>query len=646
MNFNSNQEAAIQHMQGPCCVIAGAGSGKTAVLINRIVNLINAGVDPKRILAVTFSKKATLEMKERLEFAVGCNDVKISTFHSLGYYILKNDPAGFLKGRDPIKEFEKIAFIEKAIKGTILEEQDAAPAFISAFIGLCKSSLINTETVKTGSYIQPELIAMYDVWRKYEAHKEAEGLYDYSDMEDKPVFLMRDNHMFRERMRSRWEYILVDEYQDTSKAQNEILRLIQPRTGSVFVVGDDFQAIYGFRGSEVKNILDFPYNFPGARIIYLDINYRSTGEIIKAANTLIAHNVFQFKKNVQSGRNTAGEMPTFTIYEDESVEAEAIGHRILTLVTNGGSFKDTAVLYRTNFKSRAFEEAFLNMGIPFKVQGGTRFFERRYVSDVLDYLRLAVDPDNSSALLNVLNRPNRYFGTVFREAMDDYMKKTGASAFIALSGNNKAKEWRFSKYIDQLSTHILWMNKNRKLNAKLLVEYVYNTIGYKDFLKKDASDELFEERLEDMEELLELAGKFESADDFVKHIDTQIAASVNFEEVDDAVTLATVHKVKGLEFPNVFIVSCNEELFPHKRSDDLEEERRIMYVAMTRAKDYLGISAVNYFRYQKARVSRFVEEIENDIFSENVVHIRKNRAGGLLPPKGLGRESWEGSELP
>lgn len=620
MDFNKNQLDAIRHIDGPCCVIAGAGSGKTAVLINRIIHLIQTGVSPGDILAVTFSKKAAEEMKSRLCSVLGVSkpDVMVCTFHSLGYNILKNEPDGFLTDKNPIKEYQKLSFIEKAMAGTILETQEAAPKHIASFIDMKKSSLVRAENASPDAI--EEVLALFEVYKKYEAYKAKEKFYDYADMEDMPVYRMTQNFALRSKISHRWQYVLVDEYQDTSKAQDRILQLIKPANNNVFAVGDDYQSIYSFRGANVRNILDFPKNFPGARMIYLDVNYRSTPQIVNASNTLIKVNKYQYQKNVASGRIDSGGLPVFTCYEDERTEAESTANKIMSMVQAGSKHGDFAVLYRVNFQSRALEAAFLDRHIPYKVQGGTPFFEQRYIVDIVDYLRLAVNPDDSGALLRVLNRPNRFFGEIFRKAVTQCMDETKVSARVALFSNALAGEWRYTKSVDALVTHIYWLNKNRFQNAEGLVSYVYDVINYLDFLKSDSSDEMYEERLENVDELLTLSNQFRSADEMVDYVDRQLLTYKENADNPDSVTLSTVHKIKGLEFPSVFIVSCIESLFPHRRSEDVEEERRLMYVAMTRAENTLDISAIKQRREQPAYKSRFIDEMQDCIKVANLVN--------------------------
>jgi DNA helicase-2/ATP-dependent DNA helicase PcrA len=625
--MNGNQLAAIRHVDGPCCVIAGAGSGKTAVLVTRVQALIERGVASRRILAVTFSKKAAAEMREQIERQVGATETRISTFHSLGFNVLKSEINGFVEGKEPIREYQKIAFIKQAMAGTVLEEQEAAPKHISSFIGILKCNLRKSHERPRECANSKELGELYNIYAKYERHKAQSLLYDFDDMGDIPVYRLRENHALREQMRKRWDYILVDEYQDTNPAQDELLRLLAPPGDNIFVVGDDYQSIYGFRGADVNNILNFPKRFPSAEMIYLDTNYRSTPEIVEASNALIAGNTKQFKKTVVSGRKGIGEKPAMVLYDDDRAEAEGVARAIKRLGGEGRAYRDIAILYRVNSVSRTFEEALLQLDIPFVVQGGKKFFEQQYVGDVIDYLRLAVNPEDSAALLRVLNRPSRFFGQEFRAAVEAYIESKKVSAWEAIRKNPRASEWRYKKSVQAFSKHILWLSKNRNSSITTLLYYIYDDVGYSEFLRSDASEDLYTERMESVDELHSLATRFSTAAEMVTYADMQIKAYAKNAGSDNAVTLSTVHKAKGLEYPTVFVVTCVDGMFPHKDAQDREEERRILYVAMTRAIDSLVLSSPESRRDNRVFISPFLEGIGNALNVKNAPSARQKTAG-------------------
>lgn len=630
MRMNENQLAAVRHVDGPCCVIAGAGSGKTAVLVTRVQALIERGVPAHRILAVTFSKKAAAEMRERIERRVGGANVRVCTFHSLGYAVLKDEAGGFVSGKASIREYQKIGFIKEAMAGTILEEQEAAPKHISSFIGILKSNLRRPRERPSECARMPELNELYNVFQKYEEHKLQNGLYDYDDMCDMPVHRLRANGSLLARIKGRWDYILVDEYQDTNPAQDGLLRLIAPAGDNVFVVGDDWQSVYGFRGADVNNILSFPRRYPGAEMVYLDTNYRSTPEIVEASNALIRGNAKQFRKTVRSGRDSIGRKPSFVCYDDDRAEADGIARKIKRMREAGHRYGDIAILYRVNSVSRLFEEALLLRDIPFNVQGGKRFFEQPYVSDVTDYLRLAVNLKDSPALLRILNRPNRFFGQEFREAVLEHMDSHHTSAWDAVRLNGRAKEWRYRKSVDAFSKHLLWLAKNVNAGIETLLNYIYADIGYKEFLRTDASEDLYVERMESVDELFALAGRFSTAAGLVDYADMQLTAYERNAGCEDAVTLSTVHKAKGLEYQSVFVVTCIDGMFPHKDAADREEERRILYVAMTRAIDNLELSMVEARRDNRTFISPYLEGISPYLKVENAPSAR----GPMLIPMG------------
>lgn len=614
VELNANQLAAVNHFDGPCCVIAGAGSGKTAVLVARVNALLNRGARPQRILAITFSQKAVGEMRERIFLRPSAQKVCISTFHALGLSILRN--SGYTEDRTLMREYQKIRFIEDVMKGTILEEQNAAPKHISSTIGILKGTLRRPEECLAQKGLPSDLAAIYQVYLAYEAFKAENGYYDFDDMTDLPVYLLRKNAALQAEWKSRWDFILVDEYQDTNPAQDALLRLIAPAGNNVFVVGDDWQSIYGFRGADVKNILTFPTRFPNTQTVYLDTNYRSTPEIVEASNALIAKNLHQFSKDVKASR-PSGSSPSFILYEDEKAQADGVARKVKRLAESGEEYEEMAILYRTNASSRVCEEALLLRNIPFKVQGGRCFWEQPYVVDVLDYLKLAVNPDDSDALLRVLNRPNRYFGNAFREAMTAYMGRTGASARKALTKNPLALEWRYRKNADRLASQLLWLNRNANSDLTALLRYIYDDIGYRDFLKTDAAEELYEERMESVEEMLSLGEQFSTAEDLLDYVELQRMAYQQNAQRENAVTLSTIHRAKGLEFRHVFLVSCVNGVIPHKDAEDLEEERRILYVGMTRATDDLELSAVRFLHDHPAFVSPFITDIKDLLKVEN-----------------------------
>lgn len=614
MELNANQLAAAYHLGGPCCVIAGAGSGKTAVLVARINTLLDRGAHPQRILAITFSQKAAGKMRERIFNRPSAQKVCVSTFHALGLNILRS--SGYTDGRKLLREYQKIRFIEDAMKGTILEEQNAAPKHISSMIGILKGTLRRPEECLAQKDLPPDLAAIYQIYRSYEVFKKDAGHYDFDDMTDLPVYLLRENAALLATWKSRWDFILVDEYQDTNPAQDALLRLIAPPGNNVFVVGDDWQSIYGFRGADVKNILTFPHRFPDTKIVYLDTNYRSTPEIVTASNALIAKNLRQFSKKVKSSR-PSGSPPSFILYEDEKAQADGVARKIKRLAEAGEKYEDMAILYRTNASSRICEESLLLRNIPFQVQGGRCFWEQPYIADVLDYLRLAVNPDDSDALLRVLNRPNRYLGNAFREAVTAYMSQTGASARKALTENPLASKWQYQKNADRFASQLLWLNRNAGSDLPVLLRYIYDDIGYRDFLKTDAAEELYEERTESIEEMLSLGEQFSAAEDLLDYVELQLIAYRQNAQRDDAVTLSTIHRAKGLEFRHVFLISCVNGVLPHSDTEDIEEERRILYVGMTRATDDLELSAVRFWHDHAVLVSPFITDIRDHLKVEN-----------------------------
>lgn len=614
MELNEKQKTAALHYLGPCCVIAGAGSGKTAVLVARINMLLSRGVRPSRILAVTFSQKAASEMRDRITAQIGPVEVCVSTFHSLGLGILRS--SGYTRGKELIREYQKINFIRAAIENSPLKGQNPAPKHISSMIGILKGTLKKPAECLARKDDPPDLKEIYKIYEEYERYKAENHLYDFDDMTDLPVYLLRSNQQFQKTQQGRWDFILVDEYQDTNPAQDALLRLITPPGNNLFVVGDDWQSIYSFRGADIQNILNFPRCFPDTRLICLDTNYRSTPEIVSATNALVHKNHNQFPKTIKASRGS-GAKPRLTYYEDEKAEASGVSRKIKRLAESGVRYSDMAILYRNNSSARVCEDALLLRDIPFSVQGGQPFWEQPYIADVLNYLRLALDPEDSDALLQILNRPNRYLGNAYREAVVECMKSGKISARRALKENPLANQWRYRRSSDELLTHILWLNKNFSNDLEILLDYIYDEIGYREFLRTDAAEDLLEDREESIEEMYSLAEQYETVEDLLGYVQMQERAYQKNTGNPDSVTLSTIHRAKGLEYKIVFLISCVDGIIPHADAEDPEEERRILYVGMSRAIDDLELSTVRVCKKRPSIPSPFLAEIRKEITVAN-----------------------------
>ncbi len=621
MELNEKQKSAALHFLGPCCVIAGAGSGKTAVLVARINMLLSRGVRPSRILAVTFSQKAAGEMRDRINAQIGPVGVCVSTFHSLGLGILRS--SGYTKGKELIREYQKINFIRSAIERSPLKEQNPAPKHISSMIGVFKGTLKRPSEFLAQKEIPPDLQEIYKIYDAYERYKAQNSFYDFDDMTDLPVYLLQSSKQLRAAQQGRWDFILVDEYQDTNPAQDALLRLITPSGNNLFVVGDDWQSIYGFRGADIRNFLNFPKCFPNTKLICLDTNYRSTPEIISATNALVHKNQNQFPKTVKAARGS-GTKPRLTYYEDEKAEASGVSRQIKRLADSGVKYSEMAILYRNNSSSRALEDALLLRDIPFLVQGGQPFWEQPYIADILNYLRLALDPDDSDALLKILNRPNRYLGTAFRNAVEECMKARKINARKALAENPLSSQWRYRQSVNELLAHILWLNKNFNNDLEILLDYIYDKIGYREFLQTDAADDLFEDREESIEEMYSLAEQYETVEDLLGYVQMQERAYQKNAGNPNSVTLSTIHKAKGLEYKIVFLVSCVDGIIPHADAENPEEERRILYVGMSRAIDSLELSTIRICKKHPSTPSPFLAEIRKEITVANDPYAKIN----------------------
>lgn len=622
--FNENQKRAINFMDGACCVIATAGSGKTATLTYRIANLIEHGVKPENILAVTFSKKASEEMKNRLASLVEDSDeVNIGTFHSICYRILR-DEWNILN--NPLKDAELAPdwWQKKTVKEIMSPPTNKFPNGINlnwiprqalSFISFQKNNLISPND---NLIINSNLYFMENKLRKlyklYEERKNFEKKIDFDDMLIMCYKLFMEYPDILEKYQNMFKYILVDEYQDTNLVQSEILRLLAQKHHNLFVVGDDAQAIYGFRGSNVNLIINFKEDWD-AEVIPLDINYRSTANIVEWSNELIKNNVNQIPKDVKPNKDKYQDPVIFRETTEED-EAKTIAREISNLIENESyKPKDFAILYRTNAQSRALEEALMENKIPYVVMGSGNFYKRKEIKDIIAYLKLCVDPHNDLALERIINTPNRYLGKSFMVTLENYAGEHDLSLYEALKSCPACFEWRYKKAND-LYRLINQLGELKNENPKDVIMQIRKLTGYDDWLLQDdtsneQSDEY--ERIENLNALAYGSSRFDNIQDFLNYIDYAENNNKTKGTEADKVKLMSIHKSKGLEFPVVFIVGVNNGVLPHKNAildEEIEEERRLFYVAMTRAEKLLYISYTDFYMRQIAGKSDFIKELE------------------------------------
>ncbi len=621
-NLNEQQQKAVYDTEGAILVIAGAGSGKTRVLTARICHLIEIGVSDYNILAITFTNKAAKEMKERIASTLGCdNNVWASTFHSMCARILRLDIDGIGYGKDFTIYTEQDS--ERVIKRICADFQEADPKKKSDYawhISRAKTNLLSPadyyEAIKND---EKDAVVIAQVYKRYEEELTRSNCLDFDDLLLKTVELFKKCPEVLAKYQRRFQYIHVDEFQDTNKIQYQIVRLLAMRWGNLFVVGDEDQSIYSWRGADIHNILDFPKDFAGAKVYKLEQNYRSTSSILEAANNVIQNNVTRNKKNLWCELKDNNSIEYWDARNDRE-EAAEVARAISILLHRGSQYKDCAVLVRANALTRLFEEEFNIHNMPYKVFGGFRFFERKEVKDTLAYVRMAINPSDNDSVLRIINYPKRGIGGMAVEELTTVAQNHNVSLFSALA----TPAWLTPSTAKKLNAFsqiaIDLYQQAKEKNAIDFIQYVVDKSGIRQALaqSKDPEDE---NRLENIEELINAVSEFCSGDGTASIADfmESVALVSDTDEMDDKnyITIATIHAVKGLEFDNVFIVGLEEGIFPTQRSitaGDIEEERRLMYVAITRARRKLFVmNARSRYRFghvENLPQSRFVGEMQ------------------------------------
>ena len=621
-NLNPKQKEAVLHQDGPMLVLAGAGSGKTKVLTSRIAYLIDNGISPANILAITFTNKAAREMKERVINLVGydANYIQISTFHSLGLKIIKENYEflGYDKNFIILDSDDTLTIVKKLMK-----ELNMNPKFYNAKqirnkISSAKNELITPEKFNKIEF-DSQIVTLY---KKYCQKLKQGNSVDFDDLLILPIKLFEISPNILESYQERYKYLLIDEYQDTNEAQYVFSKMLAAKYRNIFVVGDNDQAIYAFRGANFKNILNFEKDYPDCKTILLEENYRSTQTILNAANSVIKHNKKRKDKNLWSN-NDIGEKIKYIKTDDEKAEGEFVTKEIKKLVNEKKvSYDDIAVLYRTNAQSRSIEEAMLKANIPYKIIGSFYFYNRKEIKDLLCYLRLINNPKDDVSLMRVINVPKRGIGNVTIGHITDAAEQNNISMFEAITSG---KELAFKQIIENLQKTC------QNLSLTEMVEEVLEKSGMKEELTKEKTLEN-EIRLENLEEFKSITKNYEeefgeiSLDDFLNEI-SLVSDVTEHTDGTNKVSLMTTHAVKGLEFDYVFIIGMEEGIFPHYNSimegtsDAIEEERRLCYVAITRAKKGLWIinckKRLLYGQTQCNAPSRFIAEIDEKYIEQN-----------------------------
>ena len=639
--LNNKQKEAVLATEGPCLVIAGAGSGKTKVLTHKIAYDIANGVKPWNILAITFTNKAANEMKERIEKLIGddAKDVWMGTYHSICVRILRRyiDRIGYKSDFVIFDTSDQRTLVKECLKTLKVDDKLFTDRAVLSEISNGKNEMLEPKaySVKYAGDFRKEKIA--EIYELYQSKLRENNAIDFDDIINFTIKILTENPDVLEYYTEKFQYILVDEYQDTNKAQFTLVSLFASRYGNITAVGDNDQGIYSFRGADITNILNFERDFPGTKIIKLEQNYRCTGNILKAANAVIKHNENKYEKNLWT-ENDEGQIPCIYCGEDEYDEGRYIVEQINHLRTEEYyKYSDFTVLYRMNAQSRAIEDILMREQIPYKVIGGLKFYERKEIKDIIAYLRLIHNTADNLSLRRIINEPKRGIGKTSLDKIQEISDKTGISMYEIIKNAQEYELNRvylssrdFIKQIEELR------NKKDELKISDLIKETLKSTGYTKALEQENSVEA-ETRIENLEEFLTVAIEFEeqSADNTLAEFLENITLSSdidNLEDQEDSVTLMTLHSAKGLEFPVVFLVGMEEGIFPGYKSigepKELEEERRLFYVGITRAKQYLYLTCAKHRTIFGStsynQVSRFVKEIPEELLEGYAEVVERN----------------------
>lgn len=628
--LNDKQKEAVLATDGPCLVIAGAGSGKTKVLTHKIAYDIESGIKPWNILAITFTNKAANEMKERIEKLIGdaAKDLWMGTFHSICVRILRRyiDRIGYKTDFVIFDTSDQKTLIKECLKTLKVDDKIFTDRGVLSEISNGKNEMLEPKAygVKYAGDFRKKTIA--EIYELYQRRLRENNAIDFDDIINFTIKILSENPDVLDYYTEKFKYILVDEYQDTNKAQFTLVSLLASKYGNVTAVGDNDQGIYSFRGADISNILNFERDFPGTKIIKLEQNYRCTGNILKAANAVIKHNENKYDKKLWT-ENEEGHLPCIYCGEDEYDEGRYIVEQINHLKTEEYyKNSDFTILYRMNAQSRAIEDILMREGIPYKVIGGLKFYERKEIKDIIAYLRLIHNSADNLSLKRIINEPKRGIGKTSIEQIQEISDKTGNSMYEIIRNAQEYGLTRvFSNSRDFIEQIEYLKSKKDELKISDLIKETLNKTGYTKALENENSVEA-ETRIENLEEFLTVAIEFEeeSADNTLAEFLENITLSSDIdgmEDQDNSITLMTLHSAKGLEFPVVFLVGMEEGIFPGYKSigepQALEEERRLFYVGITRAKQYLYLTCAKHRTIFGStsynQVSRFVKEIPEEL---------------------------------
>ena len=660
--LNPVQREAVLHTEGPVLIVAGAGSGKTRALTHRIAHLIREeGVSPGSILAITFTNKASREMAERVGGLLGgrvAAGMWILTFHATCSRLLRreHDHLGLPGSFTIYDDGDTERLIAQVLKDLDLDPKRFPPRAISAAIGRAKDQVLSAEEfARHADNYYEETVAK--VYAAYEQRKRAAGALDFDDLIMECVRLLRDNPEVLRHYQERFRYILIDEYQDTNRAQYQMVNLLAARYRNLCVVGDADQGVYSWRGATIKNLLDFERDYPDAAVFLMEQNYRSTQNILSIANALIEHNQQRKPKSLWT-ETPGGELAVRFRADDEHEEAMFVAEEVERLVGEEGlRYRDIAVFYRTNAQSRVLEDVFMRSGVPYKVFGGVKFYQRKEIKDVLAYLRLLVNPQDVISFRRAVNTPKRGIGDASVAAVESFARTEGipvmeavrrVDEIVTLAQRAKGAVFGFRQVMDALDHHL-----TDGAGPARMVEFAAQESGYLAELEEDRTVEA-QGRIENLQELAGVAAELMQRDpdaalpEFLEQV-SLVGEQDDFEEEDSTVTLMTLHIAKGLEFPAVFMVGLEDGIFPHYRSmtstAELEEERRLAYVGITRAQERLYLchawSRTIFGQTQFNPPSRFLNELP-----EELIQLREGGGGRSRRVRDRGGRSYSVVGLP
>lgn len=632
-NLNKEQKEAVLQTNGPILILAGAGSGKTRVLTTKIAYLVEEmNVREDNILAFTFTNKAAKEMKERISLTLNKNvdHMWIGTFHSICSRILRKniERIGFKSNFTIYDTQDSKTLIKEIMKDLKIDEKTLSVSNVIGKVSDYKNRFVNWEEVAENSiYESQKNIA--EIYKQYEKRKKANNALDFDDLILKTLELLRNSQDVREYYADLFEYVFVDEYQDTNKSQYELIKLLSYKYRNICVVGDGDQSIYSWRGADITNILNFESDFKNARIILLEQNYRSTTKILDAANQLIRNNIERKDKNLWT-ENSKGKDIVFRLSKSEYEEAQDVINKIYQMKNYGFAYRDMAILYRTNAQSRIFEEKLMAEKIPHKVVGGLKFYDRREVKDLLAYLSFIANPDDDLSLKRIINMPKRGIGDTTVGKIEKYAQSKEQSMYDSIYDEDiseivpKTTLNKVKIFLDEMTNFI---NMIEDYDIKDLAVDIYQKSGYQDMLEKSSLIE-DKSRIENISSLITAITEFSNKNpdsnlyDYLQNV--SLLSDVDKTDDSEGISLMTIHSAKGLEYDVVFLSGMEENLFPSLRTVEeggLEEERRLCYVAITRAKKQLFISAsasrMSYGNLNYSKKSRFIDEIKDHIVDES-----------------------------